>query len=192
MSQPRAAPGAFHWLVFPLVMSAAVAWSIAWMANATPAPESILVPQLSAFALVAVLEHVYPYHRSWNRPRRDVRVDATHITAVHGIFQHANLQLRLGSLNHFFSMAELHRWHHSKTIEEANHNYGQTIIVWDTLFGTRFLPLDRKPPEDIGIPNLSAFPMTWWAQIRSPFRWQTIQRESAESVAPSRSVWEAP
>lgn len=302
MSQPRVAPAAFQWLVFPLVMSAAVAWSIAWMANGTPAPESILVPQLSAFALVAVLEHVYPYHRSWNRQRRDVRVDATHsitlavlvslatpfvlaggvavggwlsgvidsglwptswplpfqvalalvvgelpgywvhrfeheweglwrfhathhsaprlywlnagrfhpidtlltfvpsygllvllgcgievlalftlITAVHGIFQHANLQLRLGPLNHFFSMAELHRWHHSKTIEEANHNYGQTIIVWDTLFGTRFLPLDRKPPEDIGIPNLSAFPMTWWAQIRSPFRWRTIQRESAES-----------
>jgi sterol desaturase/sphingolipid hydroxylase (fatty acid hydroxylase superfamily) len=104
----------------------------------------------------------------------------TLITAVHGIFQHANLQLRLGPLNHFFSMAELHRWHHSKTVDEANHNYGQTVIVWDTLFGTRFLPVDRKPPEEIGIPNLSAFPMTWWAQIRSPFRWERIQRESAE------------
>ena len=78
----------------------------------------------------------------------------TLVTAVHGIFQHANLQLRLGSLNHFFSMAELHRWHHSKSMEEANHNYGQTVIVWDTLFGTRFLPADREPPEEIGIPNL--------------------------------------
>ena len=102
------------------------------------------------------------------------------ITAVHGIFQHANLQLRLGPLNHFFSMAELHRWHHSKTIEEANHNYGQTVIVWDTLFGTRFLPADREPPEAIGIPDLPAFPMTWWAQIRSPFQWSRIRSESAE------------
>jgi sterol desaturase/sphingolipid hydroxylase (fatty acid hydroxylase superfamily) len=102
----------------------------------------------------------------------------TLVTAVHGIFQHANLQLRLGPLNHFFSMAELHRWHHSKTIEEANHNYGQTVIVWDTLFGTRFLPRDREPPEEIGIPDLPAFPMTWWAQILSPFRWRRIQQES--------------
>ena len=105
----------------------------------------------------------------------------TLITAVHGIFQHANLQLRLGPLNHFFSMAELHRWHHSKTVDEANHNYGQTVIVWDTLFGTRFLPADREPPEEIGIANLPAFPMTWWAQIRSPFRWARIRRESAEA-----------
>jgi sterol desaturase/sphingolipid hydroxylase (fatty acid hydroxylase superfamily) len=82
----------------------------------------------------------------------------TLISAVHGISQHANVQLRLGPLNHFCSMAELHRWHDSKTIEEANRNYGQTIIVWGTLFGTRFLPLDRRPPEGIGIPNLSAFP----------------------------------
>ena len=56
--------------------------------------------------------------------------------AIHGIFQHANLQLRCGVLNGFFSMAELHRWHHSKTVFEANHNYGQTVSVWDWVFGT--------------------------------------------------------
>ena len=75
---PRLAPAAFQWLVFPLVMSAAVAWSLHAMANGGAAPSSILVPQLSAFAVVALLEHVYPYHRAWNQPRRDVRVDATH------------------------------------------------------------------------------------------------------------------
>jgi len=101
------------------------------------------------------------------------------VSAVHGIFQHANIPARIGWLNWIFSMAELHRWHHSKTIEEANHNYGQTIIVWDTLFGTRFLPADRRPPLEIGIPGLAAFPMTWWAQIESPFRWSEIRRRSA-------------
>jgi sterol desaturase/sphingolipid hydroxylase (fatty acid hydroxylase superfamily) len=108
----------------------------------------------------------------------DVLAIFTLVTAVHGIFQHANVQLRLGALNHFFSMAELHRWHHSKTIAEANHNYGQTVIVWDTLFGTRFLPGDREPPEAIGIPDLPGFPMTWWAQILSPLRWARIRQES--------------
>ena len=70
----------------------------------------------------------------------------------------------------------------SKTIDEANHNYGQTVSVWDWVFGTRYLPADREPPEDIGIPNLEAFPMTWWAQILSPFRWKHIKQASATAA----------
>jgi sterol desaturase/sphingolipid hydroxylase (fatty acid hydroxylase superfamily) len=299
-SRSRVAPGVFQWLVFPLVLGGAVAGSMQGMANGSEAGASILLPQLAAVAVVAVLEHVYPLHRSWNRPRRDIRVDATHtivitllvglvtplvlaggttlagwlssriglglwpsewpvlaqatlalvvgelpgysvhrlehtwdglwrfhathhsaprlywlnagrfhpldtlltfvpsygllallgcgaevlalftlVTFVHGVLHHANLQVRLGPLNHFFSMAELHRWHHSKTMAEANHNYGQTVILWDTLFGTRFLPKDREPPEVIGIPDLPNFPMTWWAQIQSPFRWARIRAENA-------------
>jgi sterol desaturase/sphingolipid hydroxylase (fatty acid hydroxylase superfamily) len=69
--------------------------------------------------------------------------------AIHGIFQHANLELRLGPLNWIFSMAELHRWHHSRLVEESNRNYGQNLIIWDIVFGTRYLPADRLPPVDI-------------------------------------------
>ncbi len=112
----------------------------------------------------------------------------TLVSTVHGFFQHANLKLRLGPLNHFFSMAELHRWHHSRTVEEANHNYGQNVIVWDTLFGTRFLPKDREPPEHIGIPDLEAFPQTYWRQLASPFRWQRIRAASDASAQSSGSA----
>ena len=108
------------------------------------------------------------------------------VSAVHGIFQHANLPLRLGPLNWFFSMAELHRWHHSRVLEEANTNYGQNLIVWDVVFGTRFLPTDREPPEDIGLTGLSAFPMDYLGQLASPFTWRRIERES-ESAGPRRS-----
>ena len=101
------------------------------------------------------------------------------VSGVHGYFQHANLTLRLGPLNRFFSMAELHRWHHSPVLAEANHNYGQNLSVWDQVFGTFFLPKDREPPEHIGIPDLAAFPMTFWAQIASPFTWRRIKVGSA-------------
>jgi sterol desaturase/sphingolipid hydroxylase (fatty acid hydroxylase superfamily) len=104
-------------------------------------------------------------------------------TGVHGIFQHANLPLRLGPLNWFFSMAELHRWHHSRLLEESNTNYGQNLIVWDVVFGTRFLPKDRQPPEDIGIADMPAFPMDYLGQLVSPLRWGRIKRESAAAVA---------
>lgn len=101
------------------------------------------------------------------------------VSGVHGLFQHANLKLRLGPLNYFFSMAEPHRWHHSPNMAEANHNYGQNVIVWDLVFGTFYLPADREPPEDIGIPDLAAFPTKFWRQMASPFTWARIKRESA-------------
>ena len=88
------------------------------------------------------------------------------VSGVHGFFQHANLPLRCGPLNYFFSMAELHRWHHSKNIEEANHNYGQNVIIWDLVFGTFYLPKDREPPVYIGLPDLPAFPIP--SGINSP------------------------
>lgn len=99
-------------------------------------------------------------------------------TAVLGYLQHSNVRVALGPLNYVFSMAELHRWHHAKNLAEANTNYGSNLILWDLVFGTFFWPRDRKPPEAIGIPDLEAFPQTYWGQLASPFRWRTIQAES--------------
>jgi sterol desaturase/sphingolipid hydroxylase (fatty acid hydroxylase superfamily) len=98
-------------------------------------------------------------------------------SAIHGAYQHANVPVRIGPLNWLFSMTELHRWHHSKRIEEANHNYGGNLIVWDVVFGTRFLPEDRDPPESIGIDALPRFPMGFWANLLSPFRWKRVVAE---------------
>jgi len=107
----------------------------------------------------------------------DTGIIALHtlFTAAHGMFQHANVDIRLGPLNWFFSMAELHRWHHSKHIEEANTNYGANLILWDIAFGSRFLPRHRKPPTEIGIEALPDFPAGYWAHLRSPFRWKEIE-----------------
>ena len=105
-------------------------------------------------------------------------------SAIHGAYQHSNVPVRLGPLNWIFSMAELHRWHHSKNIEEANTNYGGNLILWDVIFGTRFLPDDRDPPEAIGIEDLPGFPMGFWANLASPFRWQRLSEEAADPEAP--------
>ena len=97
------------------------------------------------------------------------------VSAVHGLFQHANVPLRLGPLNWFFSMAELHRWHHSKRLEEANTNYGANLILWDIVFRSRFLPSDREPPTEIGIETLPNFPGGYWAHLASPFNWKATE-----------------
>ena len=87
--------------------------------------------------------------------------------AINGFFQHCNIDLRLGVLNYMISGPELHRWHHSKWKEESNHNYGNNLIVWDWLFGTRFLPQDRQVDE-LGLMNRS-YPTTFVKQMSAPF-----------------------
>lgn len=102
--------------------------------------------------------------------------------AVFGMLQHCNVDVRLGWLNHVFSMAEPHRWHHSRVLEEANTNYGSNLIVWDLAFGSFFLPADRQPPAAIGIADMPAFPQTWAAQMAAPFRWRALPRRPPPPV----------
>jgi ornithine lipid hydroxylase len=101
--------------------------------------------------------------------------------AVFGMLQHSNIDVRLGPLNWIFSMAEPHRWHHSRTLQEANTNYGSNLIIWDLLFGTFFLPRERQPPANIGIANMPAFPTGYLAQLASPFAWRRLSRSPEEA-----------
>jgi sterol desaturase/sphingolipid hydroxylase (fatty acid hydroxylase superfamily) len=91
-------------------------------------------------------------------------------TAVHGLYQHCNIDVRLGPLNWIFSMAELHRWHHSRVLSEANANYGNNILFWDIVFGTVYWPGDRDASSDIGLSEGADFPKDYLGQLASPFR----------------------
>ncbi|NNG03242.1 MAG: hypothetical protein HKM95_03975 [Inquilinus sp.] len=87
--------------------------------------------------------------------------------AVNGFFQHCNANLRLGPLNWIVSGPELHRWHHAKAYKLANHNFGNNLIVWDALFGTRYLPADAAVGE-LGIGN-GGYPKDLPGQTLAPF-----------------------
>jgi len=100
--------------------------------------------------------------------------------AVFGMFQHSNVDVRLGVQNFLFSMAEPHRWHHSRTLAEANTNYGSNLMVWDLVFGTFFLPRDREPPRAIGIADMPDFPSGYLAQLAAPFRWTRLPRSNCD------------
>lgn len=87
--------------------------------------------------------------------------------AVNGFFQHSNVAVRLGLLNWLISGPELHRWHHSRLPDESDRNFGNNVIVWDTLFGTRFLPAGREC-KDLGLLNRH-YPTSLVEQLRTPF-----------------------
>jgi sterol desaturase/sphingolipid hydroxylase (fatty acid hydroxylase superfamily) len=97
--------------------------------------------------------------------------------AVIGLFQHANVDIRLGPLNYVFSAAPVHRWHHSRSRGEADHNYGDNFVFWDLVFGTYYRPRAREV-EALGIADLGAFPSGYFSQLLSPLRWRKIEEES--------------
>jgi sterol desaturase/sphingolipid hydroxylase (fatty acid hydroxylase superfamily) len=90
---------------------------------------------------------------------------------AHALLQHSNIDVRLGPLNWLLSMAEVHRWHHSRNLEEANANYGQTLLVWDVLLGTRRVP-PGEPPTDTGLTAMPWFPSGFLGQVLAPIRWR--------------------
>lgn len=87
--------------------------------------------------------------------------------AVNGFYQHSNCKVRLGILNHVLAGPELHRWHHAVRKAEANHNFGNNLIVWDTLFGTRYLPRDRQVGR-LGLANRN-YPLGFLRAMAAPF-----------------------
>lgn len=90
------------------------------------------------------------------------------ITAYIGILTHCNVEMRFGFLSWIFNTPELHRWHHSKKLEEGNMNYGENLMIWDLIFGTFYNPAGRRPPTDIGIQE--AMPEAFLHQLAWPFR----------------------
>ncbi|MEM7411406.1 MAG: sterol desaturase family protein [Myxococcota bacterium] len=88
---------------------------------------------------------------------------------VLGLFQHANIDFKLGPLSWIFSVGEMHRWHHSVTLAEANHNYGSNFLFWDIVFGTRYRHPERSGPDEIGIES-DDIPVSYWGQLGAPFR----------------------
>lgn len=88
--------------------------------------------------------------------------------ATNGFFQHSNIELRYGWLNYIVGSAETHRWHHSIEPREANANYGSTTAIWDVVFGTWFLPSERRVGE-LGLHDTS-FPRSFVGLLGAPFR----------------------
>ena len=102
-----------------------------------------------------------------------MQVDATVLAlyyvayATNGFFQHCNIRLRYGPLNYIVGSAETHRWHHSRLPRESNANYGNTVIVWDLLFGTWYLPKEREV-DQLGLQDPS-YPKSFLRLMRVPF-----------------------
>ena len=75
---------------------------------------------------------------------------------LQSLVSHFNVDLRAGFLNYILIGTETHRYHHSADVSDAG-NYGNTLTIWDHLFGTfRYRP--GVAPERLGVANPDEFP----------------------------------
>lgn len=92
----------------------------------------------------------------------------TLISLLHNFASHANVDFKLGPLNYFFSMTELHRLHHSDQVSESDGNYGGVTIFWDILFKSRIAP-HYIAANRIGLPESPLLQENYLKQVASPF-----------------------
>lgn len=99
---------------------------------------------------------------------------------IHLMYQHGNIEYRLGPLRHVFAVAEVHRWHHQRRWRDVQGNYGGVFTIWDHLFGS-VLPQRGDAPLDVGMDDEPDVPADWVGQTRWPFR-----RRARTGRAPSQ------
>jgi sterol desaturase/sphingolipid hydroxylase (fatty acid hydroxylase superfamily) len=95
---------------------------------------------------------------------------ATLLIDLQSLVSHFNVDLRAGFLNYIFIGTETHRTHHGAIVKDGG-NYGNTLAIWDLLFGTfRYKP--GVYPERLGVEDPEAYPNSnEWAKVMTlPFR----------------------
>ncbi|MBX7166647.1 MAG: sterol desaturase family protein [Pirellulales bacterium] len=144
------------------------------------------VPWLWRFHAV----HHSSRHLDWLASRRGHPIDITFATAVSstlatlfgldaiemgiaillieywGFVIHANVSWRLKWLDRLWVTPEYHHWHHVRDRAAYDKNFGNTLVLWDLLFGSYYMPQDRRP-ADYGIDY--DLPTDYFGQIVDPF-----------------------
>lgn len=97
------------------------------------------------------------------------------IVGFQAVFNHANVDVRLGPLRYVLVTPNFHHWHHSRDTEAVDRNYAAHFAFLDYLFGTA-VTADRKWPARYGVIG-DYVPLGFFAQQAFPFVGSTESRE---------------
>jgi len=67
------------------------------------------------------------------------------IRTIYGNYVHANVDIHYGALGWLLVSPRCHRWHHSRRESPQGSNFGTVFSLWDTIFGTLYLPAGEQP-----------------------------------------------
>lgn len=117
-----------------------------WLAGSRSHALEILIAQTAEFAPIFLLG-----------ASPDVALYKGMIDAVWGMFNHSNIDVKMGPLLWFFNGPELHRWHHDLETPRGGVNLGTKLTIWDHVFGTAYYPRQRKAGK-YGLHRSDEFP----------------------------------
>lgn len=108
------------------------------------------------------------------------------VLAWYAVAAHTDWNPSFGRLTKVFASPRFHRWHHTMSDEGGNKNFSNVFSFWDLVFGTYYLPADRKP-EVFGLDD-EVLPESYWAQLVSPFR----RKQNKPAAAPDAAAIASP
>jgi sterol desaturase/sphingolipid hydroxylase (fatty acid hydroxylase superfamily) len=100
------------------------------------------------------------------------------VSAVWGMFIHANIDVHLGALQYVINGPEMHRWHHADDPRVYQRNFSTKLAIWDWLFGTAFFPdRGREKAGNYGLHDRTypeQFPAGYFLQHAEAFVPRTV------------------
>jgi sterol desaturase/sphingolipid hydroxylase (fatty acid hydroxylase superfamily) len=93
------------------------------------------------------------------------------VVGFQAVFNHANVNVRLGPLRYLIVTPNFHHWHHSQDTEAIDRNYAAHFSFIDHLFGTA-VQSPREWPAHYGVQG-DYVPDGFWAQMKFPFVWRS-------------------
>ncbi len=104
------------------------------------------------------------------------------VVGFQAVFNHANVDVRLGPLRYLIVTPNFHHWHHSQDQEALDRNYAAHFAFIDYLFGTA-VNAERKWPKQYGVLG-DYVPNGFLKQVAFPFVW----RANAPAVAAPKTT----
>jgi sterol desaturase/sphingolipid hydroxylase (fatty acid hydroxylase superfamily) len=129
--------------------------SVDWLAGSRSHGLEILINQTVEFAPIVLLG-----------ASPDVIPLKGAISAVWGMYIHANVNVRSGRLQWIVNGPEMHRWHHAMG-KGMGSNFSTKLAVWDWMFGTAYFPPNHRA-TDYGLRTW--FPKHYVGQTLHAFR----------------------
>jgi sterol desaturase/sphingolipid hydroxylase (fatty acid hydroxylase superfamily) len=83
----------------------------------------------------------------------EVALMGAFLRRLYNFLIHANIRLDYGVASYIFVSPRFHHWHHSAELLAANKNYCTFFSCIDWIFGTFYLPDNKRYPDIIGEPD---------------------------------------
>lgn len=86
--------------------------------------------------------------------------------ALMGMLIHSNANIRLGPLIYIFVGPEMHRWHHCRDRKLSDCNFGNSLSIFDWIFGTAYVSYEKTAEfgiQDEHYPQNNLWQQFWYA-----------------------------